>query len=429
MRAKIEKKSDKIGTFGGIFQTIDFFRHLGLSELVDNTLENRRFNAKYRPSEIVEGLLANYCSGGTCIEDANTFRTDTYTRGGYRFSSPDTIHKLFRENEVPDTVVTSDSGNEYNFNINARLGDLLVKALLKSGQLAKDRTCDFDYDNVLLACEKYDARWSYKKCRGYFPGVAMADGLVVGVENRDGNANVKTAQPDTLRRIYRTLESNGIHVRNSRMDCGSYSKDIVEVVARYSKRFYIRANMCSSLSARISELPEEAWTDALIGYQKCQLASIEFESFFPERKYRLVVQRTPVEEGGQLSLLDGRFIVRTVLTNDWDSTEDEVVLYYNQRGSEERVFDEMNNDFGWGHLPASDMSTNTVFMLLTALLRNFMMWFKQLISRKFGSNIAETSRMKNVVRNFMTVPFKWVVKGGQMWLRLYTDRPYDCLRL
>ena len=49
MRAKIEKKSDKIGTFGGIFQTIDFFRHLGLSELVDNTLENRRFNAKYRP--------------------------------------------------------------------------------------------------------------------------------------------------------------------------------------------------------------------------------------------------------------------------------------------------------------------------------------------------------------------------------------------
>ena len=190
MFAKIEKKSDKIGTFGGIFQTINFFRHLGLSELIDNTLKNRRFNAKYRPSEIVEELLANYCSGGTCIEDANTFRTDTYTRGGYRFSSPDTIHKLFRENEVPDTVVVSDSGHKYNFNINARLGDLL-----------------------------------------------------------------------------------------------------------------------------------------------------------------------------------------------------------------------------------------------TALLRNFMVLFKQLIARYFGSNIAETSRMKRVVRNFMTVPFKWVVKGGQMWLRLYTDKPYDCLRL
>ena len=93
---------------------------------------------------------------------------------------------------MPDTVVVSDSGHKYNFNINARLGDLLVKALLKSGQLSKDRTCDFDYDNVLLPCEKYDAQWSYKKCRGYFPGVAMADGLVVGVENRDVRFIIRT---------------------------------------------------------------------------------------------------------------------------------------------------------------------------------------------------------------------------------------------
>ena len=31
----------------------------------------------------------------------------------------------------------------------------------------------------------------------------------------------------------------------------------------------------------------------------------------------------------------------------------------------------MNNGFGWNRLPKSFMSENTVFLLLTALIRNF----------------------------------------------------------
>ena len=429
MGAKIEKKSDKIGTFGGIFQTIDCFRNLGLSKLVDITLKNRCWNAIYKPSDLVENLLSVYCTGGSCIEDANMFRTDTYgCNSEYRFASSDTIRRLFRENAVENTLVESESGQTYNFNVNARLGGLLVRGLVQSGQLKKGGKCDLDYDNVFLPCEKYDALWSYKKRRGYFPGVALADGYIVGVENRDGNANVKLAQEDTLERIYTELESAGISVRNSRMDCGSYSKAIVDVVSSHSERFYIRASQCDTLRGRISEIPDEAWTDAEIEYHRCQLASLPFEAFFPERGYRLVVQRTQVE-GGQLSLLDGKYVYRAILTNDWDRTEEDVVLFYNQRGTGERVFDEMNNDFGWSRLPASDMPYNTVFMLLTAFLRNFMMLFRNMLAVSFKCGIEASSRIKKVVRNFMAVPFKWVVKGRQLWLRLYTDRPYDCLRL
>ena len=45
--------------------------------------------------------------------------------------------------------------------------------------------------------------------------------------------------------------------------------------------------------------------------------------------------------------------------------------FYNQRGTSERTFDMQNNDFGWEHLPFSFMKENTVFMILTALIRNF----------------------------------------------------------
>ena len=60
-----------------------------------------------------------------------------------------------------------------------------------------------------------------------------------------------------------------------------------------------------------------------------------------------------------------------ILTNEWDMTEEEVVQFYNQRGAKEKFFDQMDNDFGWHYLPKSLLRENTVFLLLTAMLRNF----------------------------------------------------------
>lgn len=48
--------------------------------------------------------------------------------------------------------------------------------------------------------------------------------MIVYYENRDGNANMKLAQSDTLKTAYKVLNENCIKVRNSRMNAGSYSK-------------------------------------------------------------------------------------------------------------------------------------------------------------------------------------------------------------
>ena len=67
----------------------------------------------------------------------------------------------------------------------------------------------------------------------------------------------------------------------------------------------------------------------------------------------------------------------------------------------------MNNGFGWDRLPKSFMAENTVFLLLTALIRNF---YKAIIQRldvkKFGLNA--TSRIKVFVFRFISVPAKWI---------------------
>lgn len=50
---------------------------------------------------------------------------------------------------------------------------------------------------------------------------------------------------------------------------------------------------------------------------------------------------------------DAKTTYRCILTNDHSSSVREIVEFYNRRGGKERIFDEMNNGFGWSHLPKS----------------------------------------------------------------------------
>ena len=42
--------------------------------------------------------------------------------------------------------------------------------------------------------------------------------------------------------------------------------------------------------------------------------------------------------------VEGEYTYRCILTNDYESSEKEIVEFYNLRGGKERIFDDMNND-------------------------------------------------------------------------------------
>ena len=154
--------------------------------------------------------------------------------------------------------------------------------------------------------------------------------------------------------------------------------------------------------------------DATYSYKKAN--GIKVDKARMERGYRLVVQRTLVQDK-QSTLFDS-YVYRCVLTNDWESSEREVVEFYNQRGTSERTFDMQNNDFGWKHQPFSFMKENTVFMILTALIRNLYVWLVGEIAANKAFGLEATSRVK-----------KFVFRSRQWHLQLFTCRPYDRLRL
>jgi len=62
------------------------------------------------------------------------------------------------------------------------------------GQLKAGCSYDTDFDNQIIAPEKYDTKCTYKKSHDYCPGIATIGDKIVYFENRDGNANVKFEQ-------------------------------------------------------------------------------------------------------------------------------------------------------------------------------------------------------------------------------------------
>ena len=135
----------------------------------------------------------------------------------------------------------------------------------------------------------------------------------------------------------------------------------METVEKHSEHFYIRANRCGSLYDSLL---------ALRGWKREEINGIEYEvnSILTEKwdgkTYRPVIQLER-RMNGDLDLWEGKYNYRCILTNDYTSTNREIVEFYNLRGGKERIFDDMNNGFGWARLPKSFMAENTVFLLLT----------------------------------------------------------------
>jgi hypothetical protein len=422
---KIQNYKKSVSPFSGISFVNETFSTIGLSRLIDSELGERVKYAGYSYSEIIRNLTNVFLSGGDVIEDVSSHLGKHLKEiPNNNVPSPDTIQRGLKELTTENTVYQSESGICYNFNVNKKLNLLNIKSLLLTKQLKPKEDYDFDYDNQITANKKYDAKRTYKKNKGYFPGVATIGDNIVYIENRDGNANVKFKQAETLQNAYGLLKSQEITINRSRMDAGSYSKDIIEVVAKNSKLFYIRANKSDTVFEQILEISD--WIDIELNYKNYQVASLKFKQFNEDKNYRLVIMREKTTNNQIDAFTSDAFKYRSILTNDWNNTEKQIIEYYNNRGTSEKIFDVMNNDFGWKRMPFSFLNQNNTFMIITAMIKNFYTYFVGLVSKVFD-NIAPTTRLKRFVFRFISVAGKWVYQGRDWVLKLYSKAPYEQL--
>lgn len=421
----IQLKSDNINPFGELFSIFNQFDRSDLRQVIDEHLGRRgATKAAFTHGDVFASMFGSHLCGGDCIEDVMGIKPFWDKRGGIRVCSSDVILRTLRNLSCGNVSYESDRKKSYAFNVNGKMNSLLLKCLAVTGQLKPGDRVNLDFDHQFIAADKKYAKCSYKKADGYFPGVATVGGLIVGVENRDGNANVKFHQADTLERLFSRLEKQArVVIRNFRADCGSFSEEILRTVADHCEHFYIRASNCHS---RRTEFMEHAdWTEIAIGERKCGVTSFKFDSLLPGMNLRLVVRRTPVTDEDPEAEPEGIFgteyVYRCIVTNDWDSTERDIITYYNQRGASERNLDCQNNDFGWAHPPFSFLNENTVFLIATAILKNFYLHLLDVICGRV-KGLDMTARLKRFLRTFVIVPAKWIKSGRRNVLNLYTKR-------
>lgn len=422
---KITTSIDNIKSFGGLNFISDEFDKLNLHELIEKHLGKRSWLAEFSYSDVIKNIWAITFAGGDCAEDIHiNLKDELLPISNLHVCSPDTILRVQKQLAIDKEIHIGKSNSVNEFSKHSMLNALNLDMLLQSATLKPNKFYDFDFDNQFIVCEKYDSKKGYKMKYGYFPGIATIGKHIVYFENRNGNSNVKFKQSETLQSAYDLLKSKNIFIDRSRMDCGSFTKEIVTVANANSKRIYIRAQRCDELYTQLQEIKQ--WETVRIGLFDVEVCSIEHAPFGEEEAYRYVVSREKNNTGQTDVFTKDDFTYRAILTTDKDSSSKEVVEYYNQRGAGERIFDEMNNDFGWNELPFSFLQENTVYMMLMAMCRNFYLIILEKISKKVNF-VQANFRLKKFIFRFVVVPFKWIKHGRQKTLKLFTEKPYHLL--
>lgn len=252
--------------------------------------------------------------------------------------------------------------------------------------------------------------------------MAFVNGHPFYVENRDGNAPPTYRQADTLKRALGMLEKHGLRVRNAVMDCGSYTKEILEEVSRHASRVFVRAANTEYYRSLANESTAGWHFVRLEGGRRLESRRLVFDNFpgFNEKGYEVVLYRQ-IDPSYDGTLFEKKkYKCFTILTNAKDLSDIEVIETYNVRGAVERNFDQLKNDFNWSHLPSSEMKSNTVFMILMTILRHLYTAFVEDLSRI--TSLPQTSRLKAFIYHFVTCPARWVRKKSGWYLDLYSPR-------
>lgn len=422
---KITKTSENIHSLGGLNFISNHFDKLGLRQIIDQKLGSRGEMATFSYSDCVKNYLMLFMAGGDCAEDIQVHLKDEFDHvKGVKNCSADSLLRMQKELTTKKEIRFSKNNVENQINTNSKLNELNIELLMKLNALKTDIYHDLDFDNQFIPCEKYDATKSYKMKLGYFPSVATIGRNIVYIENRNGNSNVKFEQSKTFENIFNLLDNNKIKIGRARMDCGSFVQEIVELVDLHTQNFYIRAQRCGELTKQLKGVTN--WQKVRLNDKKIEVCSIKYKPFGGEKEYRYVVSREANKTGQVDVFQEDNFIYRAIITNDEAMKDLDIIKFYNQRGASEKIFDEMNNDFGWKNLPFSFLEENTVYMSIMAMCRNFFLHMLNVFSEKLNF-IEKTNRLKRFIFRFVVLPCKWIKKGEETILKLYTNKPYQLI--
>jgi len=413
----IKTFDSNVTPFGGIHLIHKQLLAHGAIDFIDNQLGARVKTIGYNYSDILLARIYTAFCGGNATEDVNYVRGNTLKQlKGINIPSADTILRGDKELSVPCAYIETASGKANKINANPKMNEFLVNTAVKFMQLNPgDKNLTYDFDHQFIPAEKYDAEYSYKNKKGYFPGVATISNIPVYIEGRNGNCNVKTEQLSTHKRALKLLASKGIKPRYARMDCGSYLKEVTDYFHEEDILFSIRASNSETLLTMAADTPN--WKPCAINFQDIEVNSFKYQ--FGNFEHRIIAYRMPNKTGQKSVFTNDAKNYLFIITNDWGISEKEAIVFYNKRGDSERVFDMQNNDFNWDSMPHSFLEENTVYLIIMAVAHIMYKWLLNIFS-KVVDGLTKTSRLKKFIFRFVATVVKITRSGRRIIAHLAT---------
>lgn len=444
-----------VGTaYGGIGLIHQFVGELGLAKAIDSRLHLFKFHRPYHESDHVLSLAYNALCDGHCLDDLELRRQDE----GYL--------NLLGAARIPDPTTAGDFCRRFRPEHLDALQQAFDVARLQAWarQPADFFDCariEADGTMVETGAEcKQGIDISYKGIWGYHPlVVTLANtGEVLRLKNRPGNRPSHEGAAEQLDQSIELCRRAGFRKIILRGDTDfSQTKHLDGWHDQGDVNFIFGYDCTAPLHLHADDLPDTAWKvlsrparytvrttprakptpvkQPIVeerGFKDIRLVD-EWVAEMPYRpaacrhKYRLVVVRKNliVSEPRQGRLFnDYRYFF--YITNDAQSTAEEIVFSANQRCQQENILAQLKAVRAL-HAPVDNLTSNEAYMLMTALAWNLKAWLALRIPVQKGrwqqSHQEQKQKLlrmefRTFVNRWLRIPYQVLKTGRRLVLRL-----------
>ena len=469
-----------VGTaYGGIGLVHQLVRRLKLAEEIDARLHLFRRHLPYHESDHVLNLAYNALCAGTCLEDLELRRQD------------EAYLNLLGAERIPDPTTAGDFCRRFTRAHIETLDEAfdVVRKKAWSEQPAEFfAEARIDADGTIVEtdaeCKEGVDYCTYKGVWGYHPLVlTLANtGEVLRLRNRSGNRpSQEGAAPLFDECIVLCREAGFRKILLGGDTKFSQTKHLDRWHEQGDVRFIFGLDAQPGRNVDADDLPESAWkglqrppkytvlTEPRARPERFKQQVVEERDFkdirlvdeevaeMPYRPaackhtYRLVIVRKnlQVKYPKQERLFDDyRYFF--YITNNWESTPEEIVFSANHRCQQENILAQLAALRAL-HAPVDDLLSNEAYMLMTALGWNLKAWLALALpeeaprgksSTKRGKQAKETSgpspkrrllgmEFRTFVNYFLRIPAQVVKTGRRIIVRLlaYNAWQSDFIRL
>jgi hypothetical protein len=395
--------ADRIKAFdcGGIGAVHQFVRDLGLDRRIDERLELLQIHRPYHESDHVLNIAYNALCGGTCLEDLERRRHD------------EAYLDALGADRIPDPTTAGDFCRRFSPEHIRQLMEAIDETRLEVWKKQPPEFLDqavVHVDGTIVETHgecKQGMDISYQGAWGYHPLVVSLGNTreVLRIVNRSGNRPSHEGAAREIDDVVELLSRGGfrrILVRGDTDFSQTAHLDRWDEAAGLT--FLFGLDVAPGLHMLADDLPANAWRELerppkyevqterrrrptnvkeqIVNERQFKnitldgemVAEMEYRPAACRKSYRLVVVRKDLTVvNGQPKLYeDYRYFF--YITNDRDSTAEEIVFSANDRCDHENDVDQLKNGLPALHSPVDTLESNWAYRVMTALAWNLKAW-------------------------------------------------------